>query len=82
VFQQVYQVATSLLGMPETDKVQAKAESDEFLRKGTTFKYFGIALAVLSLLSWIASEFRNEPTWRLIPLGLLVFYLFIQLIQV
>ena len=70
------------VNISETDKAQAKVKSDEFSRKGTIFWYLGMSLVVLSLLSWIVSKFRNEPAWRLIPLGLFVFYSFLQLMLV
>lgn len=66
----------------ETHKARAKARSDEFSRKGTIFWYLGMSLAVLGLLSCIVSKFRNEPAWRLIPLGLFVFYSFLQVMLV
>jgi hypothetical protein len=70
------------VNISETDKAQAKAKTDEFSRKGTIFWYLGMSLAVLGLLSWIVSEFRNEPAWRLIPIGLFVRYAFLQLMLV
>ncbi len=76
-----YLLAKSL-SMSEADKIQVKIERDELLRKGSIFYYFGISAAILSFLFWIASEIRHEPTWRLIPLGLLIFYLLLQFIMV
>ncbi|MHC4149909.1 MAG: hypothetical protein ACYS18_12200 [Planctomycetota bacterium] len=70
------------VNISDTDKTEAKVKSDEFSRKGTIFWYLGMSLAVLGLLSWIVSEFRNEPAWRLIPIGLFVLYAFLQLMLV
>jgi cytochrome b subunit of formate dehydrogenase len=70
------------VNISETDKAQAKGKSNEFSRKGTIFWYLGMSLAVLGLLSWIVSEFRNEPAWRLIPIGLFALYAFLQLMLV
>jgi len=67
---------------PETNKTQAKIESDKFLHRGTIFHRVGVGLAILSFLFWIVSEARRESIWRLIPLGLLIFYLFLQFMMV
>jgi hypothetical protein len=73
--------ANSIAGRAR-DGAQARIESPKFMRKGGIFWWFGFVSAILAFLFWVVSEFRAEPAWRLIPLGLLICYSLSQLIMV
>ena len=62
----------------EADKTESNVKRQEFIHKGEIFRFFGMGLAALSLLLWIASGYqRNALVWRYIPFIILVLYLFL-----
>ena len=70
------------LGVDEDQRQQMYAEADGFVRIGSILGYVGLGLAVGSTVCLAVSIRRKEQAWHLVPIGLLVVYLFLQFLMV
>src|SRR6266478_6153971 len=66
----------------ETDRITARADAVHYRLFGSIALFTGVAVAATSVVLAIVSARRREPARRSVVFGLLLCYLFLQLILV
>ena len=61
--------------MSEAEQLQAKAERDKSMSKGSVFCGLGMGFAALSFIFWIVSGYWFRNRWSYAPVVLLAFYI-------